>query len=282
MVQTIIIIILTVVLAPIIGGLLSGVDRIITARMQSRVGPPLIQPFYDFFKLLGKENIVVSRYQMLYVIANLVLMITSLVLFMLKQDLLMIIFIMAFGSIALILGAMSVQSPYSRIGGHREIIQMMAYEPILIFMVVGVFLQTKSFTLQSVLSMKQPLLYSMPLIFIALLFILTIKLRKSPFDFSSSHHGHQELIRGLHTEFAGPQLALIELAHWYELVLIMGFILIFWATNIYIGIAIAFVSFVLEMVIDNISARMTWKWMLWMSWILGIGLCLINIAFLYR
>lgn len=282
MAQTVMIIIFTIILAPVIGGLLSGIDRIITARMQSRVGPPVIQPFYDFFKLLGKENIVVSRHQMLYVVANLVLMVTSLVLFVLKQDLLMIIFIMAFGSTALILGALSVQSPYSRIGGHREILQMMAYEPILIFMVVGIFLKTKSFTVQSVLNLNEPLLYSMPLIFIALLFILTIKLRKSPFDFSTSHHGHQELIKGLLTEFAGPQLALIELAHWYELVLIMGFIIMFWATNIYVGIAIALISFVLEMIIDNISARMTWKWMLWTTWILGIGLCLINIAFLYR
>jgi len=281
MIQTLIIVLLTVILAPVIGGVLSGIDRKITARMQNRVGPPLLQPFYDFFKLLGKENIVVNRFQMFYVLTSLVLMITSLVLFVLKQDLLMILFIMAFSSIALVLGALSVQSPYSRIGSHREILQMMAYEPVLIFMIVGIFLQTGSFTVQSVLSLNQPLLYSMPLIFIAFLYILTIKLRKSPFDFSTSHHGHQELIKGFLIEFSGPQLALIELMHWYELVLILGFIVLFWATNIYIGIAIALASFFLEMVIDNISARMTWKWMIWVTWILGIGLCLINIALLY-
>lgn len=281
MIQTLIIVILTIVLAPVIGGVLSGIDRKITARMQNRVGPPLLQPFYDFFKLLGKENIVVNRFQMFYVLTSLVLMITSLVLFVLKQDLLMILFIMAFSSTALILGGLSVQSPYSRIGSHREIMQMMAYEPVLIFMVVGIFLQTGSFTVHSVLSLNQPLLYSMPLIFIAFLYILTIKLRKSPFDFSTSHHGHQELIKGFLTEFSGPQLALIELMHWYELVLILGFIVLFWATNIYIGIAIALSSFLLEMVIDNISARMTWKWMIWVTWILGIGLCLINLALLY-
>ena len=33
------------VLAPVVGGLLAGMDRIITARMQRRVGPPLLQPF---------------------------------------------------------------------------------------------------------------------------------------------------------------------------------------------------------------------------------------------
>lgn len=281
MFQTLLMVVLTLIIAPVIGGILSGVDRKITARMQNRIGPPILQPFYDFFKLLGKENIIVNRFQMFFVLSNLVLMITSLILFVLKQDLLMILFVMAFGSIALVLGGLSVQSPYSRIGSHREILQMMAYEPVLIFMVVGIFLQTNSFTVQSVLNAKVPLLYSMPLIFIALLYVLTIKLRKSPFDFSTSHHGHQELIKGMLTEFSGPQLALIELAHWYELVLILGFIVLFWATNIYIGIAIALASFLLEMVIDNISARMTWKWMIWVTWTLGIGLCLINLALLY-
>ena len=35
-----------------IGGLLSWFDRKITAWVQFRKGPPLLQPFYDFFKLL--------------------------------------------------------------------------------------------------------------------------------------------------------------------------------------------------------------------------------------
>ena len=281
MIQGLIIAILTIIIAPIIGGILSGIDRKVTARMQNRLGPPLLQPFYDFFKLLGKENIVINKFQMFYVLTNLLLMITSLVLFVLKQDLLMILFIMTFGSIALILGGLSVQSPYSRIGSHREILQMLAYEPVLIFMVVGIFMQTQSFTVESVFNFDKPLLLTLPFIFIALLYVLTIKLRKSPFDFSTSHHGHQELIKGILTEFSGPQLALIELAHWYELILILGFIVLFWTTNIYIGIAIAVASFLLEMVIDNISARMTWKWMIWVTWSLGISLCLINIAYLY-
>lgn len=281
MLETILTVIITIAAAPIIGGFLVGIDRILTARLQGRVGPPLLQPFYDFFKLLGKENIIVNRVQMFYVLSNLVLMVTSLVLFVLKQDLLMIIFVMAFGSMALILGGLSVQSPYSRIGSHREILQMMAYEPVLIFMVVGIYLKTKSFNVQSVLDMKEPLLMFMPLIFMAILLILTIKLRKSPFDFSTSHHGHQELVKGLFTEFAGPQLALIELAHWYELVLVLGFIVLFWATNIYVGIVIALASMIFEIIIDNITARLTWKWMLLAAWTVGIGLCLINIAYLY-
>ena len=40
------------------GNLLIGIDRKLVARMQKRVGPPILQPFYDFFKLCGKETII--------------------------------------------------------------------------------------------------------------------------------------------------------------------------------------------------------------------------------
>ena len=40
-------------LAPFAGALLDGVDRKITARMQGRKGPKLLQPFYDLIKLFS-------------------------------------------------------------------------------------------------------------------------------------------------------------------------------------------------------------------------------------
>ncbi len=39
-----------ILLAPLLGGLMSGIDRIISDRMQGRQGPPLLQPFYDIIK----------------------------------------------------------------------------------------------------------------------------------------------------------------------------------------------------------------------------------------
>ena len=55
------------ILAPVIGGLLAGVDRKISARMQRRVGPPIMQPFYDFFKLWDKQPVAVNKAQSFYV-----------------------------------------------------------------------------------------------------------------------------------------------------------------------------------------------------------------------
>lgn len=277
----ILIAVLAVVAAPIIGGLLTGFDRRITARLQNRFGPPILQPFYDFFKLLGKENICVNQTQIVYVWAHLLFAITSLVLLVLKQDLLVLIFVLAFSTIALIMGAMSVRSPYSKIGAQREIIQMLSYEPVLLLMVVGIYLITKSFMIESVFKLDTPLLYSLPLVFFAFLYVLTIKLRKSPFDFSTSHHGHQELIKGLTTEFSGPQLALIELTHWIDLVILLGIIALFFANPLWVGIVIALVAYFIELVVDNICARMTWQWMLKATYLVGLGSAGVNIIWLY-
>lgn len=279
--KTIIIILVTVIVAPILGGLLSGIDRRITARMQNRFGPPILQPFYDFFKLFGKERITVNQTQMVYVFGYLLFAITSMVMLVLKQDLLMLIFILTFSNISIIIGAMSVRSPFSKIGAQREIIQMLAYEPVLLLMIVGIYLTTKSFMIESIFNYSQPLLYSLPLIFLSFLYVLTIKLRKSPFDFSTSHHGHQELVKGLTTEFSGPQLAIIELTHWYDLVLLLGLITLFFAKPLWVGILIALGSYALELLIDNISARMTWRWMIKVTWLIGIGAALTNVIWLY-
>ena len=274
-----------ILVAPVIGGILTGLDRKITARMQSRYGPPICQPFYDFFKLLGKEQFIVNRFQTVFIIGHLFFAVAALAMFLLGQDLLMILFILAFSSIMLIMGAMSVRSPYSKIGAQREIVQIMAYKPVLSLMVIGIFLSTGSFMVRplfsNMLGFGKPLLYDLPLVFIAFLYVLTIKLRKSPFDFSTSHHGHQELIKGLTTEFSGPQLAILEITDWYELVLFLALITMFFAQPIWIGMVIALGCYFMEIVIDNISARMTWQWMLKATWIVGIGVAMTNIIWLY-
>jgi formate hydrogenlyase subunit 4 len=190
-------------------------------------------------------------------------------------------FILAFSGIALIMGASSIRSPYSKIGAQREIMSMMAYEPVLLLMVVGVYKATGSFMISGIFEHEKPLLFSLPLVFLSFLFILTIKLRKSPFDFATSHHGHQELIQGLTTEFSGTQLALIELTDWIDLVLFMGLISLFFAQPLWVGILIALVCYFIEILVDNVSARMTWQWMVKITWVAGIGVALVNIIWMY-
>jgi formate hydrogenlyase subunit 4 len=276
-----IIVIATIVIAPIIGGLLFGIDRRITARLQGRFGPPILQPFYDFFKLLGKESIAVSKMQFVWIYSYMVLMIASLLCLVLQSDFFVLVFLLGFAGVSLVLAGFSTKSPYSHFGANRELLQILAYEPVLLLLAIGIYAQNGTFLISTIVSRQEPLLLSLWPLFIAVLYVLTIKMRKSPFDISTSHHAHQEIVKGITTEYSGPYLALYELAEWYEIVLVLGIIVLFWANPIWIGLLIAFAAFLLELVVDNITARMTARWMVRLSWSVGLILGILNIAYLY-
>ncbi|MBU4191001.1 MAG: NADH-quinone oxidoreductase subunit H [Proteobacteria bacterium] len=261
--------------------MLAGLDRRVTAWFQSRQGPPIMQAFYDVAKLLGKEKMVVNQWQILCAWVYMIAAAVSVALFFAQGDLLVIFFVQAVGAVFLVMGAMSAKSPYSQVGAQRELMQILAYEPVLILVFVGIYLVTGSFSISAVWELEQPLLAKMPLLYLALGFALTIKLRKSPFDFSTSHHGHQELVKGVLTEYSGPYLALIEIAHWYETVLVLGLCALFWSTNVVWMAVLLLGTYMLEILVDNTMARMTWRWMLKRVWLLGMGMSVVNLIWLY-
>jgi len=264
-----------IIAAPLAGGLMMGIDRKITARMQRRYGPPLLQPFYDVLKLFSKENLVVRRSQNMYIVFYLLFMVFTGALFFTGGDLLLVIFSLALAGIFLVLAGYKGSSPYSHIGAERELLQMMAYEPMVLLTAVGMYMVTRSFSVGAIANYPVPLLLVLPGIFIGLIEALTIKLRKSPFDLATSHHGHQEIVKGVTVEYSGSALAMIELAHWYETALLMGLIYLFWAVNPWIGVALVLAAYFLEIWIDNAFARFRWEWMLKSTWgatlIFGVG-----------
>lgn len=274
-------ILLVLIAAPVIGCFFAGVDRKLSAKLQGRIGPKLRQPWYDFRKLMSKENLVVNKYQNLYILFYLIFIIVSLIMLFLEMDLLMIIFVYTIANVALILAAMSTGSPYSRIGAQREAISMLAYEPILVFYIVGMYMLTGSFKISELNGANAPLILYLPLVFISMLFIMSIKFKKSPFDFSSSHHAHQELVKGMFTDFSGPTMGIIEFAHWYEYVFLSGLMFIFWKQNFIMGTILSLFTFFFVIIIDNITARLSWEWMLKVTWTIIVGLSIVNIVFLY-
>ena len=276
-----------IVLAPLVGGLLNGLDRVISARMQGRVGPPVFQPFYDVLKLLQKESITVNRLPNLYVYCFFVFVILAGSVFMSGGDLLLVIFALTLANIFFIVGGYSTNSPYSHIGAQREILQMMAYEPMVLLTAIGFYAATGSFAVGDILHSAHPAIITMPLLFVGFLYILTIKLRKSPFDLSTSHHGHQEIVKGITTEYSGRGLAFIEMTHWYENVFILGFIYLFFAWNNSVSPIVALVitlaAYFLEIVIDNTFARFKWQLTLKSSWIVALAAGFVNLfIILYR
>jgi formate hydrogenlyase subunit 4 len=199
------------------------------------------------------------------------------VLFFSGGDLLLTMFALAVAGVFFVLGAYSPNSPYSNIGAERELLQMMSYEPVLIIAAMGMYMVTKSWHVHDIVVFQKPLVMYLPGVFLAFLFILTIKLRKSPFDLSTSHHGHQELVKGITTEFAGPSLAIIEIAHWYENVLLMGFVYLFFAFNWIAAIAAVIITYLIEVLIDNTYARLTWHFTVKSSWIVAAVFGVVNL-----
>ncbi|WP_048152539.1 NADH-quinone oxidoreductase subunit H [Methanolacinia paynteri] len=275
-------ILLFIILAPFVGTIVLGLDRIITARMQGRVGPPLFQPMYDILKLFEKEKMVIHESQNFWIFGYLVFIIITGALFFGGSDILLVIFALTLAEVSLILGAFSSGSPYAHVGAERELIQLMAIEPMIIIAAVGFYEVTNSFNTLDIASYGSPLILVLPGIFIGFVYILTVKLRKSPFDISTSHHAHQELVRGLNTEFAGSTLGMIELAHLYELVFLLGFLFLFFgfAAPI-IGIIVIALVYLLEIFVDNATSRVKWSFMLDSCWIVTAVAGVLNLMALY-
>ena len=270
-----------IVLAPLLGGVLGGLDRIVTARLQGRYGPPVLQPFYDVLKLFEKQNLMVNRFHGYYLVCYLVFLIVSGAMFFAGDDLLLVIFVLILANIFLVTAAYSTNSPYSFIGATRELIQMLAAEPMLLIVAVSLYMVTRSFAVADITRSGKPLILYLPGVFLGLVYVLTIKLRKSPFDLSTSHHAHQELVKGLTTEFAGPSLALVEIAHWYESILLLSIVYLFFSFNPVIGVAAALVTYFAEVFIDNTNARVRWQLTLKSAWLVSATLGGSNMVVLY-
>jgi formate hydrogenlyase subunit 4 len=259
-----------VVLGPLVGGLMSGMDRIITARLQGRVGPPLLQPFYDLRKLFTRRIAPVNRLQVPLIASHLVFAVLTGILFFYGSDILLIIFVLTLASIFLVLAAYSTGSPYSTIGADRELLLMTAYEPMIIIALVGLFGVAKSFNFYEILRSPMPAYLYLPGIYVGLVFVLMMKLRKSPFDISTSHHAHQELVMGLTADMGGPVLGLVELAHWYETVYLFALVLLFFGSSwIAAVVGLAF-TYLLIIVVDNITARMKWGFVVSLAWLVTL------------
>jgi len=269
-----------IVLGPLLIGVLLGVDRRLTARMQNRVGPPILQPFYDLWKLFGKDGRAVNQTQVSFATASLLLQITAFVIFASGGDLFVAFFVSGAGNLALALGAFSSRSAYGQLGGHRELLNILAYEPVLFLVIFALGWYNGSFLSDS---FDEDLLTLLPLALIALMPVLLITMQKSPFDVSTAH---QEIVSGVYVEYSGKYLGLLKIAHWFELAFIFGTITLFFSSDdiaiSLIGKSLLVLAFLFAAVlIDNSTARLT-RWdMVTISLTYGLSLTVVNIVLLW-
>jgi ech hydrogenase subunit B len=272
--MTILKVVLFLVLAPFVGGLLSGFDRKISARLQGRQGPPLLQPFYDLAKLFNKQSLVVNKFQVFLICGYVLFTVFTGCLFFAGGDLLLAFFALTLGETFFMMAAFSANSPFSSMGVQRELVQTMCTEPMILIATIGFYRVTGSFMVSDIASTGMSPIAYLPGMFIGFLFILTIKLRKSPFDLSTSHHAHQEMVKGTTTDLTGNVYALIELSEWYEEVLLLAYVALFilnrnpW--SILAAVVVCLLCYFLEILIDNVFPRVKWNAMFRSAWIVTL------------
>ena len=216
------------------GMLLVGIDRKLVARMQKRVGPPLLQPFYDFFKLCGKETIVpaaASRTTFLIaplvglaalVVIQLFIPIHGFTAFSGMADIIVILYLLLIPALAAILGAAASGSPYAGVGLSREMVTILACELPLVLVLLAVAKTVGNalgtglcFSMGDIAEYQLQngsLITKLSMIPAAIAFALVIpgETGSHPFDTAEAE---TEICEGMHAEYSGAPLAVFKLSH---------------------------------------------------------------------
>ncbi|UNQ73099.1 complex I subunit 1/NuoH family protein [Infirmifilum sp. NZ] len=206
------------------------IERKITARVQTRVGPlyagpkGLLQPVYDFLKLLGKEELIPRNadpllFQLAPVIAVTIPVFgmtyipvasTSMPLSF-QGDVLLVLLLLALSAFTIALAGYSATTPYTSLGVGRLLIQYSMYESVFALCIAAAAVQASALSLEGIVTYQAlhgPLALYQPIGFAVALIALLAKLEKRPFDLP---HAKQEIAAGWQTEFSGRSLAYLRL-----------------------------------------------------------------------
>ena len=222
------------------GGLLSWFDRKITAWVQFRKGPPLLQPFYDFIKLMVKETIIPrDAARVTFLLAPLVAVTGAVIgglMIMLpafgissgfRADIIVIFYILAIPSFAYILGAFASGNPLASVGASREMKLVISYELTFLLIIAAIILKSgNTINIAGIMAAQQakgPFIASISgvLLFIALMMCIQAKLGFVPFDAAEAE---TELASGFLIEYSGPALAMIKVSKYILLLILPVFV----------------------------------------------------------
>ncbi|MFH1007001.1 MAG: complex I subunit 1 family protein [Candidatus Latescibacterota bacterium] len=206
----------------VIGLVTSWIDRKVTARVQMRVGPPFLQPFYDVVKLCIKETCVpAGGSKLLFLSAPLIGLaaaaLTSTIIWRallwpneaFVGDLVVVLYLLTMPAMAVVLGSFASRNPLASLGGSREMKLILSYELPFVLAILVPVIKTHSIRLGEILA--APAAASAPSGVIALLvaiLCMQAKLTLIPFDMPEAE---TELTGGAYIEYSGPPLAAFKL-----------------------------------------------------------------------
>lgn len=204
--------------------LAEGILRKLTARLQSRKGPPLLQPYIDLLKLLGKEDIEsgpAPRMQRFAAYLSLASVLATATLVPLgfpapmngAADSILLIYLLTLSGISTLLAGLAAGSTYSLLGISREMMTMITLEPLFAVAILAGALHTGSFRLETILSGSLYVGNGVPWSGLVLLGLLLLSfqafVQRLPFDITEAE---TELMEGPLMEYSGPKLALFKSA----------------------------------------------------------------------
>jgi NADH-quinone oxidoreductase subunit H len=202
---------------------LQYLDRKIAARMQHRVGPPLLQPFADFIKMLGKEVIDpagVDRvaFDAAPLIAFAAVMTSFLYIpvvgkspFAFQGDLVLVLYLLTLPTIALFLLGWFSRNIFATVGGVRAVTMLFIYEVPFFLALLMPALMAGSWSISEIASWQMEHTWFailQPIGLVVGLIGLQAKLERQPFDIPEAE---TELVAGPWTELTGRRLALMHL-----------------------------------------------------------------------
>jgi NADH-quinone oxidoreductase subunit H len=197
------------------GLLYEGIVRKLAARMQSRVGPPVWQPFLDWIKLMSKENItprngvgfvmtlcpVMAFAAALSVVVFIPVAGFSPALF--SGNVLVVIYLLALYTLCFAVAGWASGSPLGSVGSIREITLLFSYEFPFIVSLLTIGFMT-GFTVSPFLA------WHFPLALLAFMASVMASLSLPPFHVPDAE---QEIVGGPLAEYSGPRLGMFSLAH---------------------------------------------------------------------
>lgn len=216
-----------------VGIFASWFDRKITARVQWRRGPPLLQPLYDVVKLLGKELILPQNSSSwTYLVFPLVGLAGSALAasilwlaFLFPErsfvgDIIVVIYLMSIPAISLIVASFASANPLASQGASREIKLLLSYELPFILATIAVLIKVQSLKLGGLIFYQAVnglniASFSGALAFMVALLCTQAKLGLVPFDIAEAE---TEIMAGACIEFSGPLLAIFRMTKYIMLV----------------------------------------------------------------
>jgi formate hydrogenlyase subunit 4 len=217
-----------------------GVTRKVKARLLRRIGPPVLQPYQDLWKLMHKEAVFAHNASWVYrtapylifaatwVAAALVPSYATGLLFSWSADLIAIVALLGTARFTLALAGMDVGTAFGGIGSSREMMIASLAEPAMLLIVFTVALVAGTTQLSAVATLFSTgsvgLRVSLGLGLFAFMFVAVAENARIPIDNPATHLELTMVHEAMVLEYSGRHLAMIEAAAAVKLVLYFSLI----------------------------------------------------------